>query len=444
MSATIRSMSNMSKQSIPKKETTNLKPPEPGAVLVHVDAYEREGKTVSAYDYWRGANGENLGKVESAVPANDTVPKLSKKREVSYQHTTGIIDVSSDADIAVKTKDVAFDNVSSFRLRSNYDTESAKHMRNGTAVTINGIDVSTWGPLRISENRDGVVIRSVAAPRKKTIRISDDDPNFTVTVHEPTVKARRAQWRLSYGDATEKYLHGILNDNRARDEVRQHMQSGRMPFGDDIARMELRDNIIDYEDAIQAYGKEKGISSPYVSTVSYLAGPAAHGVLVDGPSPLTDSYKIRDTAQYLDKYGDIANGLGDPTTESQSRIREKLGDELDKEKKTLETASSIHDTQLYVQSCARVKVLSDIVHKLDQHEDNEDSQRFMDIISTPDTKFGRISNSAPDQHRFLSGILRDGFSSYSESEYDRLINNAYMSANARMIAIVLKNGKFTQ
>ena len=56
-------------------------PPEPGAVLIHVDAYERGGKPVSAYDYWRGANGENLGRVEYATPpVDDTVPTLSKKK----------------------------------------------------------------------------------------------------------------------------------------------------------------------------------------------------------------------------------------------------------------------------------------------------------------------------------------------------------------------------
>ena len=66
------------------KRIDTANPPEPGAVLVHVDAYERGGKPVSAYDYWRGANGENLGRVEyTEKSSNSTTLKLNKKTRLA-------------------------------------------------------------------------------------------------------------------------------------------------------------------------------------------------------------------------------------------------------------------------------------------------------------------------------------------------------------------------
>ena len=60
--------------------------PEPGAKLIHVNAHERGGKPVSAYDYWRGADGKriNVTNAEASAPAgNAATPVLNKKKSAS-------------------------------------------------------------------------------------------------------------------------------------------------------------------------------------------------------------------------------------------------------------------------------------------------------------------------------------------------------------------------
>ena len=84
-------------------------PPEPGAVLIHVDAYERGGKPVSAYDYWRGANGENLGRVGTneitASSSTGKAPTLSKKN--AHPQVTEDIDTVIEAMDNAKSADSA-------------------------------------------------------------------------------------------------------------------------------------------------------------------------------------------------------------------------------------------------------------------------------------------------------------------------------------------------
>ena len=52
------------------QDRSDMRPPSPGAKLVHVAAHERAGKPVKEYYYWRGPNGEH-------IPVNNAGPEQS-------------------------------------------------------------------------------------------------------------------------------------------------------------------------------------------------------------------------------------------------------------------------------------------------------------------------------------------------------------------------------
>ena len=412
-----------------------------------VKGYEKQNGTY-VNEYWRGPNGEHIdiASTEVTAPTSALAPALKKKNDAKAKigETSKLVE---DSVVTSFGDDV--DNVPDEELaretRVNKDrepvgTSTAASMLNGAnaIVSVNGWNVSDWGTLQAKNGNKYLTVSSASDP-KKSIRIPKDQ---TVKIESitSTDRARRARWRIDYDKHITSHDEKVKERfNAARDKVTKAVRNVEEPSSFALDDVEEARTILKFKDNVNDYAKQKGIASRYDATVDILSGRYATNVLhasYDDPR-----INAKTNASYLDEYDRVATGIGEPTPESQQKIRAALHDELDIQKQALEKASTPFNADKYVKAYASVKLLAEMELTLGTRdvsikrgENADGSHKFMNIVN----HYADANVFTLDYDGRLDSVVNGG----STSTAERSKRHAELNAQARMIATVLQNGDF--
>ena len=211
---------------------TIAKPPEPGAKLIHVDAHERGGKPVRAYDYRRGVNGENLGRVEHAAPpVGDTAPTLSKKH-AHNEPSTGSVEhsYSTPFNLSIDVSDIDVANDS-----NDHDTTDDHHEDIDPYLLKNAAHIRDQRVLdMIARSNDVDAVRSVAAnknTRPSTLATLSDHGDASV------------RWAVARNYSTPPdTIRDLAGDDDADVRIAVSTRSNPRPSDDIIEKLAGDDN----------------------------------------------------------------------------------------------------------------------------------------------------------------------------------------------------------